>query len=93
MMVAIFVGGVGAPALDLRVSNLIQSAGPIAVVSALARVRMIVGWGSMCLATLSAPTLFGFAGVPSCVAAAGLASIGLAAWAYRRLPVSVARPH
>ena len=63
------------------------------MVSALARVRMIVGWGSMCLATLSAPTLFGFAGVPSCVAAAGLASIGLAVWAYRRLPVSVARPH
>lgn len=85
MLGAIFVAGIGAPALDLRVSNLIQSSGPIAVVSALARVRMVVGWGSMCLSTLSAPSLFGQLGVASCVAASGAASIILAGWAHRRL--------
>ncbi len=90
MLVAIFVGGIGAPALDLRVSNFIQSSGPIAVVSAFARVRMVVGWGSMCLSTLSAPFLFGHFGVTTCVAAAGGASIVLAAWAHRRL-ATVAR--
>jgi hypothetical protein len=85
ILAAIFVAGVGAAGHDLRISNRIQAAGPIGVVSALARARMIVGWGSMCLATLFAPALFALAEVAPSVTLAGIVMIAAAAWAWWRL--------
>jgi MFS transporter, DHA3 family, macrolide efflux protein len=85
ILLAIFVAGVGAVGHDLRISNTIQAAGPAGVVSALARARMIVGWSSMCLATLVAPALFNLIGVAPAVGLAGGMMIVVAAWAWWKL--------
>lgn len=85
ILFAIFFAGVGAVGHDLRLSNKIQAAGPVAVVSALARTRMMVGWGSMCLSTLLAPALFAMIDVAPTVILAGGTMILTSAWAWLRL--------
>ncbi|MBL8701524.1 MAG: hypothetical protein JNK67_24305 [Alphaproteobacteria bacterium] len=85
IVAAIFVAGVGAVGHDLRLSNQIQAAGPVAVVSALARTRMIIGWGSMCLSTLVAPAVFAVIDVAPTVILAGIAMMLVSGWAWRRL--------
>jgi predicted MFS family arabinose efflux permease len=85
MILAMFICGVGAVGHDLRQANIIQSSGPPAVVSALARARMVIGWASMCGAALAAPRMFAWLGVEACVALAGVALSCVSLWAYLRL--------
>jgi len=85
MLAAIFIAGLGAVGHDLRLSNILQAAGPPQVVSALARARMIVGWGSMCASTVVAPALFAAVGVATTVVIAGLLTALVSVWALRRL--------
>jgi hypothetical protein len=85
MIGAMFVCGVGAVGHDLRQANLIQAFGPPSTVSALARTRMMIGWASMCAASLVAPSLFRVVGVEACVALAGVSLIAVSGWAYGRL--------
>ena len=85
ILVAIFVCGVGAVGHDLRISNIIQAAGPAGVVSALARARMMVGWSSMCLSNLLAPGIFNLIDVAPTLCLAGGAMILVSAWALWKL--------
>jgi hypothetical protein len=85
MLLAMFVAGLGAGGHDLRLTNIIQGSGPMTVISALARVRMIVGWGSMCAATFAAPLLFNLIDVAASVSLAGATMIAASLWAWHRL--------
>lgn len=85
ILVAVFVCGVGAVGHDLRISNTIQASGPAGVVAALARARMIVGWTSMCLANLLAPTIFDLIEVAPTLCLAGGTMIVVSAWAWWKL--------
>jgi len=85
ILIAIFIAGVGSVGHDLRLTNRIQASGSVAVVAALARARMMVGWGSMCLATLGAPALFRTIEVAPSVILAGASMFLASAWAVWRL--------
>jgi MFS family permease len=85
MLLAMLVCGAGAVGHDLRQANLIQAAGHPGVVSALARARMVIGWSSMCGASLAAPGLVTAFGVEACVAMAGAALMAASLWAYLKL--------
>jgi MFS family permease len=85
MLAAMLVCGAGAVGHDLRQANLIQAAGHPGVVSALARARMVIGWSSMCAASLAAPGLVASFGPEACVALAGAALMAASLWAYLKL--------
>jgi hypothetical protein len=46
---------------------------------------MMIGWASLCAASLVAPSLFRVVGVEACVALAGVSLIAVSGWAYGRL--------
>jgi MFS transporter, DHA3 family, macrolide efflux protein len=85
LALAVLVTAIGTPALELRLAYEIQSAGPPAAVSAVARVRLVAGWSSILAITLIGPTLVRLVEIGPTIMLTGVVTILCAFWISAKL--------